>query len=95
MSVVGKVSELRHEERIFTDVTVIVEPGGSKSVALGAYSSGAKQPKFTISIEPDIGDQLEASLSRNDIPGSQRYVLFYSLHNNGVESCTVTLLREG
>lgn len=94
MSVAGKVSELHHEDRVFTDATVTVEPGSSKSVALGAYANNAMQPKFTISTEPDAGDLLEASLSRNDIPGSQRYVLFYSLRNNGLEPCTVTLLRE-
>lgn len=95
MSVVSKVNELRREEKVFTNATVTVEPGSSKSVALGAYTTKFLQPRITLSAKPDMGGQLEASLERSDIPGSQRYVLFYNLQNHGTSPCTVTLFREG
>lgn len=95
MPTVNMGSELRHVEKSFIGTIVTVEPGGSRSVALGAYFNNAPQPKFSIALNPNLGAKLEASIDRNEIPGSQRYVLFYRFHNNGSESCSVAVSRVG
>lgn len=78
--------------KTFTNASVVLAPGASKSMGLGAYAA-AQDPRFDLRVEPDIGDSLTATLDRLEIPGTRRYMLFYQLHNYGDTACEVTIAR--
>jgi len=76
---------------MFTGATMIILPGRMQSMALGAYDASDPMPKFKVSYEPDVGDQMGASLERIDIPNRARYVAVYQFHNFSERPCQITV----
>jgi len=74
----------------FTECTIILGAGGSKIVGLGAYKSSEAMPVFELICNPEMDGMIGSSLERLDIPGAQKYSLFYQLHNFGQASCQIT-----
>lgn|GEM_PF-2203692 len=79
---------------MFSGATMIILPGRVQSMGLGAYNASDPMPKFKVSYEPDIGDQMGASLERIDVPGKPRYVAVYQFHNFSEKPCQITVQPE-
>jgi hypothetical protein len=77
----------------FTSCSITLKPNTLKQIPLGSYSKSDTEPQFDISTSPDIEEQLGASFEKMDIPGTNRYICFYQVHNfSGIE-CKVTVLN--
>lgn len=77
-----------------TDVwRVIIKAHGFERLHVGIYEQGISVPKFIVSTEPDISEQLSAELERHDDNGD--YMLEYFLQNFSEQDCEVTVRLEG
>lgn len=82
-------SRLRQFER----VTTTLEPGRSKSLGLGAYSSSEPEPVFDFRFDPDMREAITTSLERLEIPGKARRMHLCRLRNTSDTRCQVTVMR--
>lgn len=65
-----------------------------KQVALGSYFISDPKPQFEVTTSPaDIQEQTGSSLELIDIPGTQKYVAFYHLHNFSDKRCDITIVK--
>lgn len=82
--------------REFKEQTIMLQPGASRGVALGAYRSSDPKPVFEIVVSPaEMADEVGApEPERLDIiPGGARYALYRYFQNFGHKSCRVTIRR--
>lgn len=77
--------------KMFTEQTIAIAPGESRSIGLGAYESSVSMPDFEVTYSPQIAESMGASLERLDIPGKTRYIAVYHFHNFSDKSCEVTV----
>lgn len=77
----------------FTSTVTDIAPGKQKAVPLGSYLKSEPSPTFDLAVDNDMMDFVGASLERQDITGTPRYVMFYQLHNYGDKPCRVTVRR--
>ena len=80
-------------KRKFDQGMVTVEPKGTRRLPLGSYLKSDHKPEFDLLLRPALNEQLGISLEQIDIPGTPRYILFYSLQNFSEKSCQVTVTR--
>lgn len=81
--------------KAFNSRTVTLEPGATKQVALGSYFVSDPKPQFEVTTSPaDLQDHTGASLELIDIPGSQKYIAFYHLHNFSDKICDITIAKQ-
>lgn len=90
-----KLAHPKRPGRSFVSDSIVLKPGETKRLPLGAYNTAEQSPQFDQTIEPNIGEQLGLSHEKMEIPGSSRYILFYELHNFSNMACTVTVRRRG
>lgn len=75
----------------FTQQTIAIAPGESRSIGLGAYESSISMPEFEVTYSPQLAESMGASLERLDIPGKTRYIAVYHFHNFSDKPCEVTV----
>jgi hypothetical protein len=75
----------------FTEQTIVITPGESQSLGLGAYDISVPMPVFEVIYSPQIAESMGASLERLDIPGKTRYIAVYHFHNFSDVPCSVTV----
>lgn len=75
----------------FRKHTTLLKAGESGTVGLGTYPVAKQESDFTIKADPDIGEMLGTSLEIVNIPGSDRFMGLYQLHNYGDKDCKVTI----
>ena len=90
-------NKLAHPKRgrSFVSDSIVLKPGETKRLPLGAYSATEQDPQFDQTVQPNIGEQLGLSHEKMEIPGSSRYILSYEFHNSSNMMCTVTVRRRG
>jgi hypothetical protein len=80
--------------KVFESRTITLEPGATKQVALGSYFISEPKPEFAVTANPaNLQEKTDASLELIDIPGSQKYIAFYHLHNAGNARCDITIAK--
>lgn len=91
LNTLGDNGARAHKQFVSADIEIA--PGVNKAVPLGSYVKSEPAPDFNLDVENGMLQSISASLERQDITGTSRYVMFYQLRNNGSKPCRVTVRR--
>lgn len=75
----------------FSESTITIESGHTQTMGLGAYEATETMPAFDVAYDPDVADQMGASLERLTVPGKSKYIVVYHFHNFSNKACRVTV----
>ena len=75
-------------------LVVYLRSHDAKSLGIGVYDASVPPPQLAVAIEPaDAREMVTASLEQLEIPGKNRYLLLYLLHNFGSKPCRIVVRR--
>lgn len=79
--------------KAFTKKTLMLDAGKTAVVGIGAYDTLQQKSDFRLIVRPQHTELIGHTLEMIKIPGSNRFMGFFHLHNYGDSSYEVTISR--
>ncbi|HSH55555.1 MAG TPA: hypothetical protein VK983_01870 [Candidatus Limnocylindrales bacterium] len=74
--------------------TLTITPGNGKALNVGTFKTNEPIPEYTITIVPNVKDDIGMSKERLKSAGGRSYSLVYQFQNFSEKTCKVTVRQK-